>query len=615
MSSAPQSSDGKPPEGEAPANPARPGPVAPIALTPTGTQSAEVLFLRRVIVAGLNLALYLALAGWAWSILAKGGWTLVDLLLFVCFLFGTPWAVLGFWNSVIGLWLLHGRGDAMAQTAPFAALADPAAPIALRTAIFMTLRNEDPARALHRMKLIKAELDASGEGGKFAYFLLSDTNRDDVAAEEEAGVAAWKAEAGEGAAITYRRRTDNTGFKAGNVRDFLERWGHDFDLMLPLDADSLMDARTILHHVRIMQANPRLGILQSLVVGMPSKSAFARIFQFGMRQGMRSYTMGQAWWVGDCGPFWGHNALARIAPFRDECHLPVLPGGPPFGGHILSHDQVEATFMRRAGYEVRVMPEEGGSWEENPPTILEFMKRNTRWCQGNLQYFKLLGTRGLYPVSRFQLVWAILMFLGIPAWTFMLPLAALKPFDGEPLALFPAASALTLYILFTIMNLMPKIAGLVDIMLTKGGTARYGGSAKFLFAGLSEIVFAWILGAADTFRTTIFIIGLLFGKSVTWGGQARDAHGVPWDVAVSNLWPQTLFGFLVVGLMAATSLEFAAWSLPLTLGFLIAIPFAVWSAEPGLGARLYRQGLYAIPEEIETPEIVARAQAQTGNAA
>ncbi|MFN3482444.1 MAG: glucans biosynthesis glucosyltransferase MdoH, partial [Rhabdaerophilum calidifontis] len=358
MSSAPQLSDGKPPEGGAPASPVPPGLVAPIALTPTGTQSAEVLFLRRVIVAGLNIALYLALAGWAWSILAQGGWTLVDLLLFVCFLFGTPWAVLGFWNSVIGLWLLHGRGDAMAQTAPFAALADPAAPIALRTAIFMTLRNEDPARALHRMKLIKAELDASGEGDKFAYFLLSDTNRDDVAAEEEAGVAAWKAEAGEGAAITYRRRTDNTGFKAGNVRDFLERWGHDFDLMLPLDADSLMDARTILHHVRIMQANPRLGILQSLVVGMPSKSAFARIFQFGMRQGMRSYTMGQAWWVGDCGPFWGHNALARIAPFRDECHLPVLPGGPPFGGHILSHDQVEATFMRRAGYEVRVMPEE-----------------------------------------------------------------------------------------------------------------------------------------------------------------------------------------------------------------------------------------------------------------
>jgi membrane glycosyltransferase len=281
---------------------------------------------------------------------------------------------------------------------------------------------------------------------------------------------------------------------------------------------------------------------------------------------------------------------------------------------VLSHDQVEATFMRRAGYEVRVMPEEGGSWEENPPTILEFMKRNTRWCQGNLQYFKLLNTPGLKPVSRFQLVWAIAMFLGIPAWTFMLPLAALKPFDGESLALFPAASALSLYIFFTVMNLMPKIAGLIDIMLTPGGTARYGGTSKFLFAGLTEIVFAWVLGASDTFRTTIFMVGLLFGKSVTWGGQARDAHGVPWDVAISNLWPQTVFGVIVVGLMAKTSLAFALWSLPLTLGFLIAIPFAVWSAEPELGERFVREGLYAIPEEFETPDIIAAAQAGNGGA-
>jgi len=581
-----------------------------IPLTPTGTQSAEALMYRRVIVGGLNVALYVALLYWAGTILGAGGWSVVDILLFLCMIFGTPWAVLGFWNAVFGLWLLHGGGNAMREVAPFADLLEPDLPVTLKTAIFMTLRNEDPARAIHRMKLIKAELDASGAGDRFAYFLLSDTNREEVAAEEEAGFARWKEEAGADAPITYRRRQENTGFKAGNVRDFLETWGADFDLMLPLDADSLMEAKTILHHVRIMQANPKLGILQSLVVGMPSRSAFARIFQFGMRQGMRAYTMGQAWWVGDCGPFWGHNALARIAPFRDECHLPILPGKPPFGGHILSHDQVEATLMRRAGYEVRVMPEEGGSWEENPPTLLEFMKRNTRWCQGNLQYLKLLNLPNLYPVSRFQLIWAILMFLGIPAWTLMLPLAALKPFDGESLALFPVASALTLYILFTVMNLMPKIAGLIDIMLTPGGTARYGGTGKFLFAGLTEILFAWVLGAADTFKTTIFILGLLVGKSVTWGGQARDAHGVPWDIAASNLWPQTVFGFLVVGLMAVTSVEFALWSLPLTFGFLVAIPFAVWSADPKLGEMLTRRGLYAIPEEIETPEIVRKAQSQ-----
>jgi membrane glycosyltransferase len=93
----------------------------------------------------------------------------------------------------------------------------------------------------------------------------------------------------------YRRRTDNSGYKAGNIRDFGRHWGKNFELMLTLDADRLMTGETIVRMVHIMQAYPRLGILQSLITGMPSRSAFARIFQFGMRQGMRPYTMGYAW--------------------------------------------------------------------------------------------------------------------------------------------------------------------------------------------------------------------------------------------------------------------------------------------------------------------------------
>ncbi|MCA0406912.1 MAG: glucans biosynthesis glucosyltransferase MdoH [Proteobacteria bacterium] len=576
--------------------------------TPTGTQSAEVLTLRRVIVGVLNGVTFLALALWAADILGAGGWTGVDIALFIAFLAILPWTVLGFWNAVIGLTMLHGVRDPLGQTAPFAKNIDPDAPITLKTAVFMTLRNEDPARALHRMKLIKRALDEAGQGAHFGYFLLSDTNKEDVAAEEEAGFAAWKAEVGD-APVFYRRRTDNTGYKAGNVADFVNRWGDDYDLMLPLDADSLMDASTILTGVRQMQAHPKIGILQTLVVGMPSNSAFARIFQFGMRQGMRSYINGQAWWTGECGQFWGHNAFVRIAPFREACELPVLSGAPPFGGHILSHDQVEATFMRRAGFEVRIVPRECGSWEENPPTLLEFMRRNTRWCQGNLQYFKLLDTPGLYPVSRFQLIWAILMFVSVPGWTFLLMLAAMKPFDAEGLAGFPAGSALALYLVFLIMNQAPKLAGILDVLLTSGGARRYGGAGRFLFAAAVEMAHSWLLGAVDSFRTTVFILGLLFGKSVTWGGQARDAHGVEWGIAASNLWPQTLFGVVVVGAMASQSLAFALWSLPITLGYLIAIPFCVVTADPAAGAFLKRYGLFGVPEEFDTPEIVRKAQA------
>ena len=101
------------------------------------------------------------------------------------------------------------------------------------------------------------------------------------------------------------------------------------------------------------------------------------------------------------------------------------------------HDQVEATLMRRAGYEVRVLPEERGSWEENPPTMLEFARRDVRWCQGNMQYLKLLDLPGLYPMSRFQLVWAILMFIGIPAWTLMIALLPVAAWQARGIADFP----------------------------------------------------------------------------------------------------------------------------------------------------------------------------------
>src|SRR5690606_37605940 len=123
-----------------------------------------------------------------------------------------------------------------------------------------------------------------------------------------------------------------------------------------------------------------------------------------------------AWWQGDCGPYWGHNAMLRIAPFMRHCRLPVLPGAPPLGGRILSHDQVEATFMRRAGWEVRVLPEESGSFEENPPTLPDFIKRDLRWCQGNWQYLRLVGQPGLHAMGRLQLWLAILMYVSGPAW-------------------------------------------------------------------------------------------------------------------------------------------------------------------------------------------------------
>ena len=521
-------------------------------LTPMGLQSAGELARRRRISALVTGAAYLLLLAWLAQILGAGGWSVVDVLIFACFAIAAPWSVLGVWNALLGLWLLR-QEDAWESVAAFASDGDLHNHIVKSTAILMTVRNEDPARAFARLETVKASIDATGEGALFSYYVLSDTSEDAVGAQEEAAFAAWGVRAGADAArLFYRRRTSNEGFKAGNLRDFCLRWGQDHEFMIPLDADSLMSGETILQMVRIGQAHPKLGILQSLVVGAPSQAAFARVFQFGMRHGMRPYTMGSAWWAGDCGPFWGHNALVRIAPFANDCHLPELPGKPPLGGQILSHDQVEAVLMRRAGYEVRVLPRECGSYEDNPPTLLD----------------------------------------------------ALKPFDGEDMALFPAASAIGLYCVFLLMYLAPKLAGFIDIMLTPGEMKRYGGVARFTAGCLFELAFSFLLGAATTLRTSLFMIGLLFGKSVMWNGQARDAHSLSYATAFAGLWPQTLFGaliFLVTGLMAPSLL---LWSLPLTLGYLVAAPFAVMTASPGLGRFLAWCQLCALPEEIDQPEIL-----------
>jgi membrane glycosyltransferase len=592
-----------------------PGALPPPALsltTPTGLQSIDELARRRRIVLGLNLITYALMLWWAGRILGAGGWTWVDGVLFVCFALGTPWAVLGFWNALIGLWLLNvGGADAGLAVAPYAAAGEQPTPIRIKIAIFMTLRNEDAARAIQRFKIVQDSVEQTGEGAAFSYFVLSDSNDGAVAAAEEAAVAAWKAAASAPDRISYRRRSNNVGYKAGNVRDFCARWGDQFDLMLPLDADSLMSGAQIVRLVRMMQAHPKIGILQSLVVGMPSASAFARIFQFGMRHGMRAYTMGQAWWVGDCGPFWGHNALVRVMPFYAECDLPLLPGKPPLGGHVLSHDQVEATLMRRAGYEVRVLPEEVGSWEENPPTMLEFARRDVRWCQGNMQYLKLLDLPGLYPMSRFQLLWAILMFVGIPAWTLMIALLPVAAWQAQSVPEFPTGAAKALYVTYFIMYLMPKIAGLVDAMFGRGGVARYGGWLRFLVSAVLELTFSFLQGAVSTIRTSIFMLGLLFGKSVVWGGQVRDAQRLSWSEGARQLWPQTLFGVIVCGALALIAPVVLWWSLPLTAGYLLAIPFAVMTADPAFGRALKRLGICGIPEDFRPPPEIVAARATT----
>jgi membrane glycosyltransferase len=565
------------------------------ASTPTGLQSLDLLNRRRRIVAALCAALYFGLVGTLFAILADAG--PLGLAIVLAFAFVVPWTVLGIVNALLGFWLAHIRDNGHEEAAPFLLAAFSGRKIASRTAVLMTIRNEEPARAFARLRATKASLDETGQGANFDWFVLSDTSDSEIARREEEVFAAWQAENADGARLHYRRRSSNEGYKAGNIQDFCERFGADFEFMIPLDADSLMDGETISRLVRVGEAHPMLGILQSLVVGAPSRSAFARLFQFGMRHGMRSYTLGATWWAGDCGPYWGHNALVRIAPFLRHCRLPKLEKDRP----ILSHDQVEAVLMRRAGYEVRVMPIEQGSYEDNPPSLTEFVRRDLRWCQGNMQYWPLLRLPGLLPMSRFQLVWAISMFAGAPAWCLITVLGALLPWL-EPQAHLPGL--LPFYLAFLLFQMLPKLAGLVDVALTPGEMLRYGGPSRFLAGAFAEMLASFLIGAVTSFSVTLFLARLALGQGSGWRSQNRDPARLAWREAATLFWPHLAYGACVLTVAGAASTKLLFWALPITAGTILAIPFAVFSASPRLGETFVRQGLCATPEDVVTPPIL-----------
>jgi membrane glycosyltransferase len=530
--------------------------------------------------------------------LSRGGFGLLDLVLTACFLITLPWTVIGFWNSVIGFLVLRLARKNADVSDPVANEASRNDPIEGKTALLSCIRNEDSAAVARNLSVMLEGLATAGVSDRFHLYVLSDSTWEDVIAEEDEIFGRLQDRWRGVLPVTYRRRDENCGFKAGNIRDFTEHWGHLHDYALVLDADSLMSTDAVLRLVRNMQRNPRLGILQHLTIGMPTASPFARVFQFGMRLGMRSYTAGSAWWQGDCGPYWGHNALIRLGPFTEHCHLPKLPGRPPLGGWILSHDQVEAVLMRKAGYEVRVLPEEEGSWEENPPTLIEFIRRDLRWCQGNMQYWRLLAAPGLHPVSRTQLLLAILMFVGSPAWIAFMTLGMLRiGLADDPSKTFHADAGLLLFGLIMTMVFAPKIATLAVVLLSPAKRLAFGGTLRLIIGFFSEVIFSTLLAPIVALAHTRFLLGLPFGRAAVWSAQRRTGHRVALGEGLKRLWLQTLFGGSAVVWLFLTAPAALIGFLPFLLGSVFAVPIAVVTAAPRLGLMLGRVGMWRIPDE------------------
>ena len=552
---------------------------------------------RRTLFAAIAIAAALLLLVLLWRALEPGGWTVPKALTLLCFMGVAPWLGICAGNGLAGF--------AIATLSRHPARAvlprniDPGSgPITLRTALAVTVRHEDMALVLPPLRRLLDRLDALGHAARFDLHILSDTQDPRHIAAEADAVAAFRAAGPVPGRIRYRRRAENTGFKAGNVMDFLDHHAEGCDLAVMLDADSEMSAESVLRLVRLLQAAPEAGLVQHLTVGLPAAAGFPRLFQFGMRAGMRIWAIGQAWWQGDEGPYWGHNAAFRIAPFRAHCKLERLPDGSA----ILSHDQVEAARLRAAGWGVWMWADEDGSYEHNPPALPEFLARDARWQAGNLQYRHLLRLPGFRAMGRWQLIQAMLLFTGAPLTVAMLALTAISEATGGG-AEVPQARVAALAIAWPLIVYLPKWLGYAQVLLSAQQRARYGGGARFVAGALAETLFSFLLDPPALVSKTITMLRLTVGLKAGWAAQNRQQRGVGWGEAARMFGPHTAAGAAVFALLAAGSWGAALWALPFAGGLLVSIPFCVLTADPAVSAWLRRHRVAAIPEEFAQTEV------------
>ena len=365
----------------------------------TGSIPLPLVRLRRWLFFGLVAGTTLIGIGMMLDIVGGNGITALEVVILALFAATFSWITIAFWNAVIGFVLRVLRRDPLSlERAPAARNRD--GPIVSRTALVMPVHNEAPARIMSGLAAMLRSLARTGHGDQFDVYLLSDTTDPTIARAEEAAWTTLRQRLGRPAGVYYRHRAANLGRKAGNIADFCLRWGSHYDFMVVLDADSIMCGSAVVELVRTMEANPRAGLIQTVPVPARRTTLFGRLLQFAGCLYSPMLATGQSFWQTDAANYWGHNAIVRVGAFAEHCRLPVLPGSPPLGGAILSHDFVEAALMRRAGWQVYLLPSVGGSYEEVPDNILDYAKRDRRWTQGSLQHLRLLPARGLHAMNR-----------------------------------------------------------------------------------------------------------------------------------------------------------------------------------------------------------------------
>ena len=554
------------------------------------------------------------------DILWRGGLTGVETAMLVLFvpLFGM--VALGFTQALIGFIVLLRKRDRYEITATLPA-GEPDLSQLPATALLIPIYNEDVSRVYEGLRAMFLALAGAGVQSKFDFFILSDSTDPNKWIEEEvAWIDLCKQLNGFGR-IFYRKRHIPLNRKSGNVSDFCRRWGRSYRYMVVLDADSLMEAKTLIRMVQLMEANPQTGILQTAPQPIEAETPFARMLQFAGHCYGPIFQAGLNYWQAGNGNFWGHNAIIRTAPFIEHCALPAMPGSKR--SRFMSHDYVEAALMRKANYQVWLAYSLGGSYENLPPTMIDCAKRDRRWCRGNFQHSWLLMAQGLHAINRLHLTLGILSYFCSPLWlAFLLlgivqyhreVLSTVQAYDADIgissyLDIGGGRLALILFLVTLAMLTLPKALATVLVLVSRERRRAFGGGARAVVSFIVEHLFSALMAPILMLFTSLSVTFVILGREITWGSQRRDAGGIDWaGILRAHAW-HTAVGLVAGEITYRIQPSFFWWTLPVTLGLVFSVPISALLAHEGLGRLLERLGLFRTPPETDQPLMVTHME-------
>ncbi len=551
------------------------------------------------------------------QILAFAVMTPLQFLFLVLSTISFGWIAVGSLSAALGfLPLFAGEKPDQISAPPFET------PFETRTALLFPVFHEVPARIAGAIEAMAGELSALGRAGQFDVFVLSDTRGDQDGANEAAAYQALNEELHTVLPVYYRRRVENTAKKAGNIADWIERFGAAYDHFVILDGDSVMSGETLVTLSLAMQADPKAGLIQTVPRLVGGHTLLQRLQQFASNTYGPAVAAGIAFWHRDQGNYWGHNAIIRTEAFAATAGLPDLVGRKPFGGHIMSHDFVEAVLLQRAGWGVHMMPTLEGSYEGQPPNIVDVVTRDRRWAQGNLQHLAIVSQAGVTPMGRVHLgmgaasylisgIWALSLIVGI-----VLALQSqrfLPSYFEDAKTLFPIwpvidpGAALRLFLATLVVVMLPKGLGLM-LEWKRSLIAHDAGRAMRSTLGVMyETVYSMLIAPILMLTQTVGSVQILAGRDSGWSAQRRDDGAIEfYDACWFARW-HTFIGLVTAGIAYAVSPGLLGWMAPVVLGLVLAGPLS-WLTSKRAG--WFARWALATSEDKNPPAILVAADAR-----